>query len=68
MSASPRVYDSSRRRADGAELLVRYAAEDDYLEVGRTSQRQLTETVSTTSPLITYAGDVRLAGRQRVCV
>lgn len=42
---------------DGAELLVRYAAEDDDLEVARTKQRQLTETVKHQLRLITYAGD-----------
>jgi uncharacterized protein (DUF433 family) len=42
---------------DGAELLVRYAAEDDDLEVARTRQRQLTKTVKDQLLLITYAGD-----------
>lgn len=42
---------------DGAELLVRYAAEDDDLEVARTRQRQLTKTVKHQLQLITYAGD-----------
>lgn len=42
---------------DGAELLVRYAAEDEDLEVARTRQRQLTETVMHQLRLITYAGD-----------
>jgi uncharacterized protein (DUF433 family) len=42
---------------DGAELLVRYAAEDDDLEVARTRQRQLTQTVKHQLQLITYAGD-----------
>jgi uncharacterized protein (DUF433 family) len=42
---------------DGAELLVRYAAEDEDLEVARTRQRQLTETVKHQLRLITYAGD-----------
>ena len=42
---------------DGAELLVRYAVEDDDLEVARTRQRQLTETVRHQLRLITYAGD-----------
>ncbi len=42
---------------DGAELLVRYAAEDDDLEVARTRQRQLTKTVKHQLKLITYAGD-----------
>jgi hypothetical protein len=42
---------------DGAELLVRYAAEDDDLEVARTRQRQLTKTVKRQLLLITYAGD-----------
>jgi uncharacterized protein (DUF433 family) len=42
---------------DGAELLVRYAAEDDDLEVARTRQRQLSETVKHQLQLITYAGD-----------
>ncbi len=42
---------------DGAELLVRYAAEDDDLEVARTRQRQLTETVKHQLELITYASD-----------
>ncbi len=42
---------------DGAELLVRYAAEDDDLEVARTRQRQLSETVKHQLHLITYAGD-----------
>jgi len=42
---------------DGAELLVRYAAEDEDLEVARTRQRQLTKTVKHQLQLITYAGD-----------
>lgn len=42
---------------DGAQLLVRYAADDDDLEVARTRQRQLTETVKNQLQLITYAGD-----------
>jgi uncharacterized protein (DUF433 family) len=42
---------------DGAELLVRYAATDDDLEVARTRQRQLSETVRHQLKLITYAGD-----------
>jgi uncharacterized protein (DUF433 family) len=41
---------------DGAELLVRYAA-DDELEVARSRQRQLTETVRNQLELITYSGD-----------
>ncbi len=42
---------------DGAELLVRYAADDEDLEVARTRQRQLTETVKHQLQLITYADD-----------
>ena len=42
---------------DGAELLVRYAAKDDDLEVARTRQHQLTATVKDQLKLITYADD-----------
>jgi uncharacterized protein (DUF433 family) len=42
---------------DGAELLVRYATDDESLEVARSRQRQLTETVRHQLQLITYAGD-----------
>ena len=42
---------------DGAELLVKYAAEDHDLEVARTRQRQLTQTVKHQLRLITYGGD-----------
>jgi uncharacterized protein (DUF433 family) len=42
---------------DGAELLVKYAADDVDLEVARTHQRQLTRTVKDQLQLITYAGD-----------
>ena len=42
---------------DGAELLVRYAADDPNLEVARTRQRQLTKTVRHQLQLLTYAGD-----------
>src|SRR5439155_24033702 len=42
---------------DGAELLVRYAAEDDDLEVARTRQRQLSQTVKHQLQLITYGDD-----------
>lgn len=42
---------------DGAELLVRFAVEDVDLEVARTRQRLLTETVRHQLRLITYAGD-----------
>jgi uncharacterized protein (DUF433 family) len=42
---------------DGAELLVRYGAEDDDLEVARTRQQQLSKTVKDQLRLITYAGD-----------
>ena len=42
---------------DSAELLVRYAADDDDLEVARSHQRQLTATVKDQLRLITYAGD-----------
>lgn len=48
---------SRRLYTDGAELLVRYVTEDDDLEVARTRQRQLTETVKQQLRLITYAGD-----------
>jgi len=41
---------------DGAELLVRYAT-DDEMEVARNRQRQLTETVRSQLELITYGGD-----------
>lgn len=41
---------------DGAELLVRYAAEAE-LEVARNRQRQLSETVRSQLELITYSGD-----------
>lgn len=49
---------------DGAELLVRYAADDDGLEVARTRQRQLTATVKHQLQLITYAGDGYVARLQ----
>lgn len=42
---------------DGAELLVHYESDDEDLEVARTRQRQLTETVRHQLQLITYAGD-----------
>ena len=42
---------------DGAELLVRYATDDADLEVARTRQRQLSQTVTSQLRLITYAGD-----------
>jgi uncharacterized protein (DUF433 family) len=42
---------------DGAELLVHYVSTDDGLEVARTRQRQLTETVKHQLQLITYADD-----------
>jgi len=42
---------------DGTELLVKYAVDDGDLEVARTRQRQLTETVKHQLQLITYAGD-----------
>ncbi|HTU98494.1 MAG TPA: DUF433 domain-containing protein [Solirubrobacteraceae bacterium] len=42
---------------DGAELLVKYAADDEDLEVARTRQRQLTKTVTHQLQAITYAGD-----------
>jgi uncharacterized protein (DUF433 family) len=42
---------------DGAELLVKYAAEDDDLDVARTRQRQLTATVKGQLQLISYADD-----------
>jgi uncharacterized protein (DUF433 family) len=42
---------------DGAELLVKYAADDEDLEVARTRQRQLTQTVKEQLHVITYAGD-----------
>jgi uncharacterized protein (DUF433 family) len=42
---------------DGAELLVKYAADDGDLEVARTQQRQLTQTVKEQLRVITYAGD-----------
>ena len=42
---------------DGAELLVQYAADDEDLEVARTRQRQLTQTVKHQLQLITYGGD-----------
>jgi uncharacterized protein (DUF433 family) len=48
---------SSLLYTDGAELLVRYAAEDADLEVARTRQRQLSKTVTSQLRLITYAGD-----------
>ena len=48
---------SSLLYTDGAELLVRYAAEDNDLEVARTRQRQLTATVKDQLKLITYADD-----------
>ena len=41
---------------DGAELLVRYAA-DEEMEVARNRQRQLTETVRSQLALITYGSD-----------
>jgi uncharacterized protein (DUF433 family) len=52
---------------DGAELLVEYASDDDDLEVARTRQRQLTETVKHQLQQISYAGDgyaqrLRLSG------
>lgn len=42
---------------DGTELLVKYAAEDDDLEVARNRQRQLTATVKDQLQHITYADD-----------
>lgn len=42
---------------DGAELLVKYAAQDDDLEVARNRQRQLTETVRDQLQLLTYGSD-----------
>jgi uncharacterized protein (DUF433 family) len=48
---------SSLLYTDGAELLVKFAAEDDDLEVARTRQRQLTNTVKGQLELITHGGD-----------
>lgn len=42
---------------DGAELLVKYAADEADLEVARTRQRQLTETVRDQLQLLTYGSD-----------
>lgn len=42
---------------DGAELLIRQAAEDTNLEVARSRQRMLAATVRDQLQLITYAGD-----------
>ena len=53
----PHALASRLLYTDGAELLVRYAADDEDLEVARTHQRQLTKTVKNQLLLITYAGD-----------
>jgi len=48
---------SHRLYTDGAELLIQRALEEADLEVARTRQQQLTETVRGQLALITYAGD-----------
>jgi uncharacterized protein (DUF433 family) len=42
---------------DGAELLVKYAADEEDLEVARLRQRQITQTVRNQLQLLTYGGD-----------
>jgi uncharacterized protein (DUF433 family) len=54
---APHALASRLLYTDGAELLVKYAADDEDLEVARTHQRQLTTTVKHQLQLITYAGD-----------
>lgn len=53
----PHALASELLYTDGAELLVKYPADDEDLEVARTHQRQLAKTVKNQLQLITYAGD-----------
>jgi uncharacterized protein (DUF433 family) len=53
----PHALASRLLYTDGAELLVKYATDDEDLEVARSRQRQLTKTVTNQLRLITYAGD-----------